>query len=406
MVPLPAGNCAQSSPCTWAQINAAFPAAKVLGRFLLKAGSNWSGFDGNADNLTIGVSGGDTTYDFEPSCSTDCYVRTDGDDTNAGTADTPALAKKTIQAAVDTVSPGGTVHVAAGTYAEQVTINKNLLINGAGMGSTIVKPSGVVANATRINGNPAAAIFDVEGPATVNIQNLTADGSLNGITGCSPDFVGFYYKKASGTLSNVAASHINLAPALMGCGTGVGIFAEADSPDVANVVVNNSTVADYDKGGIVGNRTGTTLTVSNSTITGVGPTSALAQNGVQIGFGATGNIHDNIISGNECTVIADCTADPTSAANADGASGVLLYHPGPGTVPVQNNTLTGNQFGIWAVGATDVNIKQNVISGGGTGIAIWDCDQWCPDFGLSPVGTTGTIEQQHAERPGLWPARA
>ncbi len=90
-------------------------------------------------------------------------------------------------------------------------------------------------------------------------------------------------------------------------------------------------------------------------------------------------------------MIADCTADPTSAANADGASGVLLYHPGPGTVPVQNNTLTGNQFGIWAVGASDVNIKQNVISGGGTGIAIWDCDQWCPDFGLSPVGTTGTM---------------
>ena len=45
----------------------------------------------------------------------------------------------------------------------------------------------------------------------------------------------------------------------------------------------------------------------------------------------------------------------------------------------------------WTVGATDVNIKENVISGGGTGIAVWDCDQWCPAFSLSPVGTTGTM---------------
>ena len=45
---------------------AAFPSAVVGGRLLLKAGSNWLGFDGNADNLTIGVLGTDTTYDFEP----------------------------------------------------------------------------------------------------------------------------------------------------------------------------------------------------------------------------------------------------------------------------------------------------------------------------------------------------
>jgi hypothetical protein len=32
----------------------------------LKAGSGWVTFDGNADALTIGVEGEDTTYDFEP----------------------------------------------------------------------------------------------------------------------------------------------------------------------------------------------------------------------------------------------------------------------------------------------------------------------------------------------------
>ena len=70
VVTLPPGNCSQSTPCTWAQIKAAFPAAQVYGRFLLKAGSNWSGFDGNADALTVGVNYGDTTYDFEPDAPT------------------------------------------------------------------------------------------------------------------------------------------------------------------------------------------------------------------------------------------------------------------------------------------------------------------------------------------------
>ena len=50
--------------------SAAFPDAKIYGRFLLKAGSNWNGFDGNADALTVGVNYAETSYDFEPDAIT------------------------------------------------------------------------------------------------------------------------------------------------------------------------------------------------------------------------------------------------------------------------------------------------------------------------------------------------
>lgn len=59
-----AASCPQSSPCTWAQVLAAFPNAGIhqtFGAVLLKAGSGWAGFDGNVDALTIN---GDV-YDFE-----------------------------------------------------------------------------------------------------------------------------------------------------------------------------------------------------------------------------------------------------------------------------------------------------------------------------------------------------
>jgi hypothetical protein len=61
--------CPQSSPCTWAALIAAYPNAglrRTDGRVHLRAGGPTPDFNGNADALTIGVNGLDTTYDFEP----------------------------------------------------------------------------------------------------------------------------------------------------------------------------------------------------------------------------------------------------------------------------------------------------------------------------------------------------
>lgn len=60
--------CQQTSPCTWNKVLTLFPGAEILpgGNLLLKAGSNWVNFTGNADALTVGVGGSTTTYDFNP----------------------------------------------------------------------------------------------------------------------------------------------------------------------------------------------------------------------------------------------------------------------------------------------------------------------------------------------------
>lgn len=61
--------CPQATPCTWTQLNTYYPNAGIrrsVGWVHLKAGGPTPGFDGNADALTIGVSGNNTTYDFEP----------------------------------------------------------------------------------------------------------------------------------------------------------------------------------------------------------------------------------------------------------------------------------------------------------------------------------------------------
>lgn len=64
--------CVQSSPCTWAQLLTAFPNLGIHGTYgavVLKAGSGWASFRGNVDNLTMGVEGTNTTFDFELAAS-------------------------------------------------------------------------------------------------------------------------------------------------------------------------------------------------------------------------------------------------------------------------------------------------------------------------------------------------
>ena len=64
--------CSINTPCTWAQILAAFPNAGVrsagpnTGAVQLKAGGGWTGgFVGNVDAFSIGINNVVTTYDFE-----------------------------------------------------------------------------------------------------------------------------------------------------------------------------------------------------------------------------------------------------------------------------------------------------------------------------------------------------
>lgn len=64
-------HCDQDHPCTWSEVLTKWPNAGIIsdannGFVWLRAGGPWTGFDGNADALTIGVNGANTTYDFEP----------------------------------------------------------------------------------------------------------------------------------------------------------------------------------------------------------------------------------------------------------------------------------------------------------------------------------------------------
>lgn len=266
-----------------------------------------------------------------------------------------------IQAFVGAVPASTTVHVLSGTYAEQIKINTNGITVDAAPG-TLVRPTTVVSDTTQ--GSPCSngvgtAIVLVSGVTGVTLNGLTVDGSLLG----SPiplRFVGIYYRNASGAINGGSVLDIRNNP-LNGVQNGLGILAQAKGPNSISVNVTGVTVNGYQKNGITFNGCGCADTpdgnvagvASGNTVTGAGPTSQIAQNGFQVGFGAGPvTITGNQVSGNRYT------GDPDNGTG----SGILVFSSKDdiitlNQVSANNNGIVfqGGSFGLCVAGDSTGN---------------------------------------------------
>ncbi len=160
--------------------------------------------------------------------STVIYVRPGGNNVNCnGTVDVdypgsggPGLdcAVQTIARGVSIVISGGTVFVAAGTYAENVTINKTLTLQGANApdgpdaavvaGRITVTGAGAGAAVRRLRIVPGGVIGNAAA-ITVNASNITiSDNLIDGITGNGTGTVkGIYlYRGSLPAIANIAVT--------------------------------------------------------------------------------------------------------------------------------------------------------------------------------------------------------
>jgi hypothetical protein len=86
-----------------------------------------------------------------------------------------------IQNGVDQAIADDVIHVAPGTYEEQVEINKALTLDGAGVGSTIIQsPPTLTKHFTTAGPNNNYPVVYVHGATGVVIQDLTVDGLSRG----------------------------------------------------------------------------------------------------------------------------------------------------------------------------------------------------------------------------------
>jgi parallel beta-helix repeat protein len=156
------------------------------------------------------------------------------------------------------------------------------------------------------------------------------------------------------------------------------------------VSVLRSSIHGYQKNGITGNEAGTTLMARENRVTGLGPTPFIAQNGIQIGFGAAGGIEGNVIANH---VYTPCTS-PSSCAAA--STGVLIFEAADG-VTVTSNTLAHGQVGILA--------QANGMTIGGGGNRGNDVTQTLVFDGIAVVGDGNLVRGNnvtHSDRSGIY----
>jgi hypothetical protein len=251
-----------------------------------------------------------------------------------------------IQAAVLAASAGDLINVCPGTYQEQVKITKRLTIQGIAVANrnlALIKPAPALVNSTSLaTSAPIAAIVLVDGTDKVNLNNLTIDGASHGINGCGTDLVGIYYRNASGDVDNVAVRNIKLAPAFFGCQAGVGIFVQSGNGKKSQVDISGSSIHDYQKGGIVANEVGTDVEISGNAVTGIGPTPLIAQNGIQVAFGAKGSVEGNSVINH---IYSLCTSGDNCGASS---SNILIFEAN--NVRVTGNSLGNSQVNVYYQG--------------------------------------------------------
>jgi nitrous oxidase accessory protein NosD len=263
----------------------------------------------------------------------------------------PPQHSRPFQAANDAANPGNLIRVCPGTYREQLSIDKSLSIEGDN--GAIVLPTNMTVNATGSSGTPIAAAILVKEAAHVEIEGLIVDTANSGITQCSPDLIGILYQNSSGRIEHNAVRNTKLSVSLNGCQSGNAIVVQSLGSETSNVRIDDNSVHDYQKNGITGNELGTEVTITNNVVTGLGPTTGAAQNGIQIGFGAKGGVLRNTVADNvwsPCASLANC---------AFNATGILIFQSDD--VRVERNSIAINQIGIFA-GGQRAEIGSNNIS--------------------------------------------
>ncbi len=259
------------------------------------------------------------------------YVDPAGSDDNPGTEAAPFA---TVQKAVDEALDGTMIHVAAGTYVEQVMIDKDLTITGAGPTTIIESPDSLdVCWSTSYDYHGVVCILDTD---SVTLEDLKIDGQGNG--NGDYRFVGVGLRNGGAILDTLEITGIRDTP-FSGAQHGVAINAYNTDGVARTISVQDCSIDDFQKNAMALNANETTplvVDVQNNTIMGAGPTDVTAQNGVQVWAAEA----DGIIANNTITGVG-------YTGSGYVASSILIYQNYFGTLLIDNNTITGAQAAIY-----------------------------------------------------------
>ncbi|MFH1608380.1 MAG: PKD domain-containing protein [archaeon] len=280
----------------------------------------------------------------------------------------------TIQEAIDAANPGDTINVAAGTYPEDLEINKTLELVGEDKDITIIKGVAKVDSEDWPLANP-------------NIDIQADNVVITGFTIQGPDYEADNY--ASGMVihgQNIEIYNNNFIPTKVDAddemGQAIITYSKTviETADISGLHIHNNNFVGTGTVGpemiYINPHTGTgTITISNNTISGAVNIGITVESGNTI---VSGNIVDTTISYDigpygtygirffDSTYVATYD-DITISGNVvqNFKRGVRVGNGGDGTTSItatiSENTLTNNDIGIWGRKGNHITANYNDI---------------------------------------------
>jgi len=224
---------------------------------------------------------------------------------------------ESIQDAIDGASDGDTIYVYAGTYDESIVID-GVDVSLIAVGPVLLQPTSAC-----LGHRDVIQVYNSE----ATIEGFTIDANYS-VSGC----LGGIYAKG-------------------GC----------DGYSDVTLTVRDNTISNYGKNGITVNCELATGWIYDNVAKGRGklPAGDWAQNGIQLGWGATGEVRGNTMTDHWWTGCSKQDA-AQDLCTYWVAAGLLLYDVEPGFVKhaKNDNTFMRNQFDILVLSSQSLNPGQ------------------------------------------------
>jgi|GEM_PF-2094784 len=289
------------------------------------------------------------------------------------------LSYATIQEAIDANSTlnGNTIQVNAGTYYENVVVNKSVSLVGASKLSTMIDGQvlGSVVNVTASNVNVTG--FTIRnskyGYSGVGVYRSNGDNVSGNIVKSNYDGIYFYDSNDSIVSDNdvegneygihlYGSSNVNVS-GNVASGNMNGIHLDVSWN---NNVVDNNASSNSGNGIYLYGSTNNTL-LGNELFSNVG-------RGIRLHYSDNNALLSNIVSSNGYGIYlygsgGNILSDNMAIFNNE--SGILFFESGENTIT--SGDISNNTFGVWLINSDGNGISGNNISGNGQyGIRLWN----------------------------------
>jgi hypothetical protein len=214
--------------------------------------------------------------------------------------------------------------------------------------------------------NPVSPVSGSLNASACNIGIYFSPGHSGTVTGADITGGNYYGVVNDGGAVNIQNSNIHDVgeTPLNGTQHGVAIYFTYANGGTGSI--SGNTITNYQKGGIVVNGPNSSATIDGNTVTGQGPVGYIAQNGIQVGYGAQASVTRYTVTGNAYTGTSD-------------VSGGIIVVGGPyygdsytiGT-EIKGNIVRNNDVGVFLTNlaadgsapttATNIKVVNNIIS--------------------------------------------